>query len=516
MRRVISLFLVVVFLGATALRAQEAPPLTNDDIVGLVKAGLSPALIVAKISGSTSRFDTSPASLQQLKGAGVPDEVMLAMIQAASGGTAGARTRVKDEMTSQFQKLQATVVTVWSETGHGTGFIVDPTGLIMTNHHVVGPSEYIAVQFDSARKIPAVLLASDPLKDVAVVWANISAIPEAASATISKANPTVEEGERVFTIGSPLNQKKILTTGIASKVEARAILSDVNINHGNSGGPLFNSIGEVVGITTFGDLDNGGPGVSGIVRIEETLKVLEDAKAAAAKKTIPEARLLPVEPSQPFPIEAIREAARTTKRDLKPYVFGAGDYDVGVLTPMLLYRGDEDRAEAVRSKEKRTKQQDDTFDPSANLYNWQEYVGEYQAVVTIRATPKLRETFWSALGRGLSAASGNYNTGQATMKFKTDFLRMTVMCGSKVIEPIQPSKIARLVNVNNYFVKATDATYEGLYSYPIEAFAPECGTVTLQLFSEKSPKVPTVKVFDRRTTDRVWMDFESWRAARHP
>ena len=503
--------LVATILSAGLAIGQEPTPLTNEDVLGLIKAGLGSSLITAKINSSPSRFDTSPAALQQLKAAGVTDDVLLAMIQASASVGAAPRGRVKDEMTSQFQKLQATVLTVWSETGHGTGFIVDPTGLIMTNHHVVGPSDYIAVQFDSARKIPAVLLASDPLKDVAVVWADISAIPEAMSATISKANPTVEEGERVFTIGSPLNQKKILTTGVASKVETRAILSDVNINHGNSGGPLFNSLGEVVGITTFADPDSGGPGVSGIVRIEEAAPVLEQARAATRDRKPPDPRLLPVEPSEPFPVDAIRAAAKVAKRDLKPYVFGAGDYDVGIITPMVAYRVDEGRAEAVKSKEKRTKQQDDAFDPTRDLYNWQEYIGEYQAVVSIRATPKLRETFWSAFGRGLSAASGNYNTGPATMKFKTDFLRMTLMCGSKVVEPIQPSKIARLVNVSNYYVRATDATYEGLYSYPIEAFSPECGTVTLQFFSEKNPKAGTLKVLERKTTDRVWMDFEAWR-----
>ena len=97
------------------------------------------------------------------------------------------------------------------------------------------------------------------------------------------------------------------------------------------------------------------------------------------------------------------------------------------------------------------------------------------------------------------------------MKFKTDFLRMTLMCGSTVVAPIQPSTIARLVNVHNSYVRATDATYEGLYSYPIAAFSPECGTVTLQLFSEKNPKAGTLKVLEKRTTDRVWMDFEAWR-----
>ena len=161
-----------------------------------------------------------------------------------------------DELTTQFKRLQNSVVTVWSEFGHGTGFIVDSAGLVLTNQHVVGPSEYIAVQFDEQRKLAAVLLAADPEKDIAVLRTNLSEVAEAVVAPIAQSNssePLVVEGERVFTIGSPLHQTKILTTGIVSKLEAHAILSDININHGNSGGPLFNSVGSVVGITTFHD-----------------------------------------------------------------------------------------------------------------------------------------------------------------------------------------------------------------------------------------------------------------------
>lgn len=169
--------------------------------------------------------------------------------------------RLKDELTSNFNRLKNSVVTVWSEFGHGTGFIFDKEGLILTNQHVIGPSEYIAVQFDAQRKIPAVLLASSPEKDVAVLWINLESFPEAVPAVIANVTAdeaAVTEGERVFTIGSPLNQKKIITTGIAIKIEDKAILSDININHGNSGGALYNSIGEVVGITTFKDLDSAG------------------------------------------------------------------------------------------------------------------------------------------------------------------------------------------------------------------------------------------------------------------
>ena len=178
--------------------------------------------------------------------------------------------RKLDDLTLMFQKYQKSVVTVWSEIGSGTGFIVESAGLVMTNQHVIGPSELISVQFDAKRKVAAKVLAFDAERDVAVLYADLSAFPGATVAPIAMAHGGRElavEGERVFTIGSPLGLKKIITAGIVSKVEARAILSDVNINHGNSGGPLFNSLGEVIGITTFLVPGSNGPGVAGIVRI---------------------------------------------------------------------------------------------------------------------------------------------------------------------------------------------------------------------------------------------------------
>jgi S1-C subfamily serine protease len=505
-------WLGLLALLCPAVAGQEPQPLTNDDIVGLIKAGISSAVVAAKIAASPSRFDTSPVALQELKAAGVPDEVVVTMLQASTPPTPAVRgARVKDEMTSHFRRLQDAVLTIWSETGHGSGFVIDQKGLILTNHHVIGPSRYIAVQFDPMRKIPAVLLESDPLRDVAVLWADISMIPEAIAAPLAASSPGVEEGERVFTIGSPLNQRKILTSGVASKLETRAILSDININPGNSGGPLFNSLGEVVGITTFHDPGSGGPGVSGIVRIEEALPLIERAHGQMPNRQPPPREWLPVEPADPFPLEAIKAAAQVEKFNIKPYTFGAGDYDMGVLTPILLYRKGTGEREAIKSKEKRTKQTDEAFDPSAHLYNWAEYVGEYRPVVTVRATPKLRETFWSAFGRGLAAAGGSYYLGPANMKFKTDFLRMELLCGQKRIAPILPAKIAHVIDIRSPYVHATDATYEGLYTYPIDAFAPRCGTVTLRLYSEKDPAEATVKVLDQKTVDRVWADFEGWR-----
>jgi S1-C subfamily serine protease len=522
--RLLSILVLLGALGANP-SADAADALTNGDVVALVKAGLGAAVVVAKVRTSAAEFDTSPAALQVLKANGVPDEVVLAMIEAGSKAVAPATEptemrpiRLKDELSSSFQRLQNAVVTVWSEFGHGTGFFVEDQGLVVTNQHVVGPSQYFAVQFDDTRKVAARLLAADPTRDVAVLWVNRSAFPDAIAATVAHAvsgAAAVEEGERVFTIGSPLSQRKILTTGVVSKIEARAIISDVNINPGNSGGPLFNSIGEVVGITTFGEGSGRvGPGVSGIVRIEQAATILDEARKKISDETVPSAEFLPVEPREPFPIDAIKAAGRLDKFDMRPYSFNAGSYDISLVTPILAAREGGGQRAAAKEKEKRTKHEDAQFDPMADLFSWAEYVGELKPVVTIRATPKLAETFMSGLGRGLAAASGARYLGAAKMRFKTDFYRMRVRCGVKEIAPIHPAKIAHVVNVRNPFVNATDATYEGLYTYPVDAFSPECGMVTLELMSEKDPSKPTIKVLDKKTVDAIWNDFGAWRDSR--
>lgn len=431
-------------------------------------------------------------------------------------------TRVTDELSQQYKRLQNAVVTVWSEFGHGTGFIVDESGLILTNQHVLGPSNYIAVQFDAANKVLAARLLADPEKDVAVVWADLSAFPSAIVAPVatgSDSEPEAVEGERVFTIGSPLTQQKIVTTGIVSKVEPHAIISDIRIDHGNSGGPLFNSLGQVIGITTFVDQGPKGGGIAGIVRIEEAAKLLSEARAKMAMVTKRAPTLLPVEPGTLFPIDAIKETLLREKFDTKHYAFGVGDFEVAVITPPLRYRMErESEIKAAKEKEKRTKHNQEaiqgTFRPLEDLKNWAEYVGEYRPVLMVRVTPKIHETGGSILRRSLVAglSQGGYG-GPATMRFKTDFYQMRLKCGDKEIEPIQPGKVAHVMDLHNYFVNATDATYEGFYTYPPDSIAPSCGRVELELYSEKKPESATSKVLDEKTVAKVWEDFEPYREA---
>jgi S1-C subfamily serine protease len=316
--------------------------LTNADVIKMLRSGLTATVVEAAIKNSPGNYDTSADALLALKEAGATEAVIVSMLEARKqpGNSPVSSRRITDELTWSFKRLEKSVVTVWSETGHGTGFIFDNSGLVMTNQHVIGPSEYVAVQFDEKQKVFARVLASDPEKDIAILWINLDGFPHAVPASLastSNGEPTVIEGERVLTIGSPLNQRKVMTTGVVSKVEPRAIISDVNINPGNSGGPLFNSLGEVVGITTFGDFTKRGPGISGIVRIEETAGVIARARTSMKGRQAPSAAYLPVEPTESFPLEALKNAALAEDFDTDRYVFGLGDFQVTLMTPPLTY-----------------------------------------------------------------------------------------------------------------------------------------------------------------------------------
>lgn len=424
-----------------------------------------------------------------------------------SGGSNG-------DLTEQFKKLKNTVVTVISESGHGTGFFVDAKGLILTNEHVVGQSGYLAVQFDRERKITARLIASDPQKDVALLWANIGALPGATAAALARpgaGHATVQEGERVFTIGSPLSLDKIITTGIVSKVDAHTIMSDVNINPGNSGGPLFNNAGQVVGLTTFGASAEKGPGVSGVVRIEEALALL-DQNRGKATGTPPAAELLPVEPLTPYPVAGLKAALQGEKFDARPYYLNVGDFEVALSTPPFDYREKEEyRLRAERSQKKRNRRDADAGQQDASSEDtprdWESETGGHHAVFGVYVQPKVKEGFGSALARGL-----RNGYGAANLKFKTDFQSMRLFCGEKEVQPILPGRIPLTVNVRNSSVKMEDSTYKGAYFFPPDAVNPSCGSVKLEIFSSKTQE-PVVKILDVATAQRIWADFDAFRRA---
>ncbi|HKW31497.1 MAG TPA: serine protease [Candidatus Acidoferrum sp.] len=422
---------------------------------------------------------------------------------------AASSSKGPGDLTELFKRLKNTVVTVKSESGHGTGFFADAKGLVLTNQHVVSDSQYLAVQFDREHKVAAKLVAADPERDVALLWVNMAALRNAAVAPLyhGKDGAPVQEGERVFTIGSPLTLDKIITTGIVSKVEAHTIMSDIRISPGSSGGPLFNGAGQVIGLTTFGT--EGGGGVSGIVRVEEALRLLEQNRAKAVGPA-PSGTLLPVEPLTPYPIEGLKSALQPEKFDPRPYYSSAGDFNIALSTPPFDYREQEEqRLRAERTQKQRNKKQQN---PTENQHDsdtpkaWEEEAGAHPAVLTIYVAPQPKESFGSALGR-----SFNMNAA-AKLKFKSDFQKMKLFCGGKEVEPIHPGRVPLTVSIRNRAVRMEDSTYKGVYAYRPEAVSPDCGEVKLEIYSSKS-NAPATKIFDDKSIQHIWADFDAFRTA---
>lgn len=430
-----------------------------------------------------------------------------------------------------FKTLRDGVVTIEGELGSGTGFIFDEKGLVLTNQHVIDQSNEIRVRFDRYTAVKARLIAEDVERDIAILQINLSAFPKARVLKIADGNshePNVVEGEHVFTIGSPLYQDKILTTGVASKIEARAIISDINFNSGNSGGPLFNSIGEVVGLTTFtvksdvGSAFSGtvtgeeGSGLAGIVRIEEAAAIVAKAREIAVKKGLPSAELMPNVPDGTFPVEAIKTALSAKDFPTKQYVTDVKDYQIKYMTPVYkFYAIEKDRIESLRNREKRNADKGITETTDMmfrDLRYWNEYAGELRPVVDILALPETGATGKSLFLSAVTNATIGYGT-PLEHKYKADFYQMKLMCDGKEVTPVRRNKTEIERGLQSYYKSKKRYTYAGVYSYPHDVFAPgRCKNMQLQVFSEEDIEKPITTSVTEEVKKRVWADFQEFRS----
>jgi serine protease Do len=147
--------------------------------------------------------------------------------------------------------------------GAGSGFIIDPSGLIVTNHHVVGHADKIVVAFTDGTRLPARVIGSDELTDVALIRVQANApLPSVAFGD----SRHVEVGDWVLAAGNPFGLGGTVTAGIVS-ARGRDLNAgpfdnflqlDAPINPGNSGGPIFNMDGQVIAISTAIVSPSGG------------------------------------------------------------------------------------------------------------------------------------------------------------------------------------------------------------------------------------------------------------------
>jgi serine protease Do len=148
--------------------------------------------------------------------------------------------------------------------GEGSGFIVDPTGFILTNSHLVAGSSAIRVRFADKRELAGRLVGTDPNTDLALVKVDSSGLPT----VVLGDSDRLRVGDWVCAIGNPYSYDHTVTAGVVSSKGRKIfnasfdayIQTDAAINPGNSGGPLINDRGEAVGINAAVSMEGQGIG----------------------------------------------------------------------------------------------------------------------------------------------------------------------------------------------------------------------------------------------------------------
>jgi serine protease Do len=166
------------------------------------------------------------------------------------------------------------------ERGEGSGFIVDPEGYILTNHHLAAGPGRIRVRLADRRELPARFVGADPSTDLALLKVEARGLPVVPLGDSDR----LRVGDWVCAIGNPLHFEHSVTVGVVSSKGRKIfdvsfdsyIQTDAAINPGNSGGPLINLAGEAVGISSA--VSSEGQGIGFAVPINTAKEILEQLK----------------------------------------------------------------------------------------------------------------------------------------------------------------------------------------------------------------------------------------------
>lgn len=226
-------------------------------MVGVVGGGVMGGLAGYYAAQTTAR----PAAV-------LPEPVNLSPVAPSFPATASLVLKEDSAIVNAVSKVKPAVVTVintmqarrgffggtFSPTASGSGVIIDPKGYIITNYHVIEGQQSLQIIFSDGSKANATIAGADSVDDIAVIKVDGS-VPAVAELGDSNA---LLPGQVAIAIGSPLGDfKGTVTVGVISALNRQVgqqqglIQTDAAINNGNSGGPLLNSMGQVVGINTL-------------------------------------------------------------------------------------------------------------------------------------------------------------------------------------------------------------------------------------------------------------------------
>lgn len=421
----------------------------------------------------------------------------------------------EESLPDLYRAAEVSVVRVQSGLSEGTGFLVDP-GTVVTNEHVVSGFGQLSVITPpggaEVRRVPARVAVSDQQLDLAVVRFGADACEGCRALELATGSP--EPGARVAAFGYPLSQPLTVTSGVVASVRDGALITDVALNPGNSGGPLVLMSGEVVGVNTFLEQGDAGPGVAGSIPVSELRPLLDRSSGSSA----PEAADLPIAPDRPYQVSALREAAESVSID--DYMSDMDteeteDLQFRVSTPVSHFvsvrRYGEELGTDRRARERRAGTPDrELFSVFEPYRAWTRYVGALtRPLVSIHVRPKVGEGFGSFLVRGLTGSQ------QKQMGFRADVGGVVVYRNGERVYAVKGGQRVSPIFVDNPVMELKDVVGEGYYAFHPEVFRPEPdGTppsVVVRV-DDLMRKEATSLQFELpgETVARAWNDFASY------
>jgi serine protease Do len=268
--------LALAFLFALAcpplLAAEAAAPVVPAPVLGLPDF----ADLVEKVGPAVVNIRTTERVRTQ--GGSPTEEEMQEFLRRFFGGQI---PRQQNPAPGPRGRRQAPQQEEDVQRGVGSGFIISNDGYVLTNAHVVDGADDVLVTLLDRRELKAKVIGADKRSDVALLKVEGSSLPHLRIGDSSK----IRVGEWVIAIGSPFNLENTVTAGIISAKSRDTgdylplIQSDVAVNPGNSGGPLINLRGEVIGINSqIATLSGGYNGISFAVPIDEVMRVSDQLK----------------------------------------------------------------------------------------------------------------------------------------------------------------------------------------------------------------------------------------------
>jgi S1-C subfamily serine protease len=407
----------------------------------------------------------------------------------SSGSTAAAT--IEADPSTLLGRWQDSVVAIWTATAHGSGVLIDSSGLIAADQQVIGTSSSVEVQLSPAVKVEGSVVASDAMRGIALIRIAPS-IASAAKALPLECDTTPETltvGQLITALEAPLNRRRDTRVGAIESVLANFIDTDLVASDSGSGGPVFAPSGRLIGLTTLVRESSDRP--SNRARAIRTKRVCEflDSAAEKIKSTpAPTATQLPVEPANAGLADAATVPAKASTSNVTLYRVATDNFTIEFITPNRL----------MAARDKPPSAPPGQLDPLSEFSNWTEYVDGLPPVLLVRVTPKFAEGFWTKIGRGVAMTQG---VSIPSIKRPTgDFGSMRARCGDTEIIPVHPFKL-------EHKLSEKDTLIEGLYAFDPGALTPACAAVTLHVFSEKDPRKPEAIVVNPKVLERVSQDF---------